>query len=807
MNSQSCSDRICAAFVFLFTLTFYLMTIAPTVTFWDAGEFIATSHILGIPHPPGTPLFVLLGRVWSLLTFFSVAFQMNLFSAICGSLSTMFLYLILARILRETTAGEKDRFTPLMVHGGALSGAIISSFMITVWDNTTETEVYVLVLITISLFSWLTLRWRDTLAQDKRTNAFVLISFLSGLSVGNHLMALLVIPSVILFVVMLDWRTLVNLKTLLAIVAFFLLGLSVHLYLPIRASLDPSINEADPSTWEAFKEVLTRKQYGSRSIFERSADLFRYQIPLYFIYFSDQFGRIGLAWPFGAVGLWGMWEHYRRERKSFFYFLLLFLITSLGLVIYLNFKVGHTQALDEVPNPLLHEVRERDYFFIVSFVVFGLWIGLGLASLFRFLMRSLATRIRENRVYTYGLALVVFSPSLLPLILNYHRADRSGDFIAYDYAYNILQSVEPYGLIFTNGDNDTFPLWFLQEVIGLRKDVTVANLSLLNTPWYIKQIRDRVFPRPDELSPETRSFFQREGFDMTDLDLTSPFVSWSDKMIDALYPQRIPWSLRFVAGDLSHEYPKGTIFFVKDLMVLHILEANAWRRPVYFAVTVSDDNKVDLFSHLVMEGLVYRIEEIPADSIVNIRREIAYIPETKTYINTERTAHLLNDVYQYRSVFDEAVYKSPNTLKLLNNYAAAYSYLGRTMLGGKELSSAIECYEKAYRFASEGDRFLYLLGSLYAQDGQGDKADVYFRRFLESGEGDPQYLFQMASFLLRGGDTIRGVEYLEEVTGVNPDHEGAYRLLDRIYRQKGEAGKAEELRHRRGVREPGGTPQ
>lgn len=796
------ANTLVAFFVFLFTLIVYLRTIAPTVTFWDAGEFIATSHILGIPHPPGTPFFVLLGRVWSLLPFFPVAFEMNFFSALCGAISATFIYIIVAKILREWVIGDSDFASSLVVHGGGVSAAAASSFLITVWENTTETEVYILALVTIFLFAWLMFRWRDTLSSNHRTNVLVLISFVSGLSVGNHLMALLIGPSIILFVLLIDWRTLINARTLLAIVVFFFLGLSVHLYLPIRAALDPAINEADPRTWDAFWEVLTRKQYGSRSMLIRSADFFRYQIPLYFIYFRDQFGNDFLMWFLSAVGLWGIWEHFRRERNSFYFFMLLFLLTSLGLVIYLNFKIGHTQALDEVPNAQLHEVRERDYFFIVSFVVFGIWIGIGLASLLNLLRKVLSREWIGNKVVVSGLACLVFLPSFLPIMTNFHRADRSGNYIAYDYAYNILQSVEPYGIIFTNGDNDTFPLWFLQEVIELRQDVIVINLSLLNTPWYIRQMRDKQLPAPEELSAETVAFFEKEGYDLSGVDLSSPIVRMSDGMINALYPQRIPRSFRFTAGKMSREYPKGSVFYVKDLMVLHILEVNQWKRPIYFAVTVSDDNKVDLYDYLIMEGLVYSIHEERADELVKQDESLFFIPETNTYINVRKTKQLLDNVYAYRSVFDEDVHKSRNTRKLLNNYAAAYSYLGRSLLGKEDLTTAIECYENAYKFASNNDRFLYLLASLYAQNGQGDIADQRFRQFIADKPSDPRYLLQMASFFLRGGDSTWASSYLEESIVENPDMKEAYRLLKNIYDQRGEIEKAENVQRKWIVRYP-----
>ena len=179
---------------------------------------------------------------------------------------------------------------------------------------------------------------------------------------------------------------------------------------------------------------------------------------------------------FLALGALGLREHYRKDRASWLYLASLFAILSVGLVYYLNFKLGYSfpdQGIEK-------EVRERDYFFVVGFSVWGLIAGIGLAGLWKSLSRNLGSMKMASPVLLLALA---------PLILNFQRASRSDDYSARDWAYNLLMSVEPYALIFTNGDNDTFPLWYLQEVEGIRRDVVVAVTSYLNTDWYVKQLR------------------------------------------------------------------------------------------------------------------------------------------------------------------------------------------------------------------------------------------------------------------------------------------------------------------------------
>ena len=181
--------------------------------------------------------------------------------------------------------------------------------------------------------------------------------------------------------------------------------------------------------------------------------------------------------------------------------MVLFGTLSLGLVVYLNFKYSYSIP-EAVGNFGLHEVRERDYFFIASFSVWGLWAGIGLVAIWNWLAR--------NRFGTLLRASPILVLALVPLALNW--ASRAGDYAARDWAYNILMSVEPYGVLFTTGDNDTFPLWYLQEVEAVRRDVTVVIMQYLETPWYTKQIRDLARPCPPGVSADddpTRIICQR----------------------------------------------------------------------------------------------------------------------------------------------------------------------------------------------------------------------------------------------------------------------------------------------------------
>ena len=184
--------------------------------------------------------------------------------------------------------------------------------------------------------------------------------------------------------------------------------------------------------------------------------------------------------PF-ILGMIGMVYQFRRDPQHALAVLALFFVTGLAIVLYLN-----------QPDP---QPRERDYSYVGSFFAFAIWIGLGYAAIIEMIKENLAKKgegIKElaTPVMASVLILVLLISPVQMLAQNFHSHNRSGNYVAWDYSYNILASCEPNGILFTNGDNDTFPLWYLQEVEEIRTDVRIVNLSLLNTDWYIKQLKE-----------------------------------------------------------------------------------------------------------------------------------------------------------------------------------------------------------------------------------------------------------------------------------------------------------------------------
>jgi tetratricopeptide (TPR) repeat protein len=285
---------------------------------------------------------------------------------------------------------------------------------------------------------------------------------------------------------------------------------------------------------------------------------------------------------------------------------------------------------------------------------------------------------------------------------------RSGNYVAWDYSYNILMSCEPNAVLFTNGDNDTFPLWYLQEVEGIRKDVRVVCLSLLNTPWYIKQLRD-VEPRvPINLSDSAVDRLAPIAWEEQ-----QSYIAVPDAVVEALRPtlgaeERSSLSNR-VTFTLRPTFADGQGLRVQDLMILRILQEAKWHRPVYFAMTVAEDAKVGLNDYLRIDGLAFKV-----------------VPYRVRHLNTDRMRDNLLTQFQYRGLNDPMVHLNVSTVKLLQNYRSAFMELARDYLSLGQAEEAMSLLDAmAERMPAEvlpyfDERHALAVSDLYRRAGYPD---------------------------------------------------------------------------------------
>ena len=528
-------------------------------------------------------------------------------------------------------------------------------------------------------------------------------------------------------------------------VLMVLIGYSTYALIFIRSAADPPIDENDPETAEAIVSYLEREQYGPTPIFKGTSfndrtnqpDLgekvfprrhsqmpahwqvyarydsdfeffWKYQVGhMYVRYFLWNFsGResdvqnarsiTGIPFIDGEyetffqtpserasrnryfalpllLGLLGMLYHFSMDWRRAFCVLVLFLITGLGIILYLN------------QSPM--QPRERDYSYVASFFAFSLWIGIGATGITQFVVDW----VRE-RVSGFERGMLIVLPAVLFLavpgwmaIENYDDHDRSGRYVAPDYAYNMLNSVEQNGILFTNGDNDTFPLWYLQEVEGVRRDVRVANLSLLNTPWYIRQLKHQ-FSRDSAPLPISLEDGQiaNIGYQLwrpqtVTLPVDIPQLVGSTEVYVAEDVVGIESPMQWLVRGRSMGTNPSTgedvsVLYAADIAVLDIVRTNAlqgWTRPIYFAVTVSPDGQVDLQNYFQLEGQASRV--LPIRHQERLGRAIPTL-----------TPERLRG-FRFRNLDDPTVYYDENIRRMTDNYRNVFAHTALALAeNGKE---------------------------------------------------------------------------------------------------------------------------
>lgn len=902
---------ILAGVVFVVVLGAYLYSVAPTAAFWDCGELIAASFVLGIPHPPGTPLFVAIGRLFSLIPFNpEIAFRVNMIPVLFGALCCSLIYLIVVQLI--SLYRERDKH-PWLKHAAGVFGALMCAFAYSFWDNCVEAEVYGPSAAVALAVLYMAMRWRRGLEAGTGDNRLVLLAvFMLFLSTGIHFTPMIVVFAVLIFCLLVNRRAMLQLRlfefafgmlTVISITAMpaggaetfilklvvaalmlaaiyfgiqvmersettwsvifglallfgavgvgylasggemmdntvlllasptvaviemwveapallalfavgyagylwwlhtrgrldmryvgLMLGLifiagSVQFIMLVRARANPPINEVDPSTWRDFVSVLRREQYDPMKLLPRKTQFLTEgdyrqgtnpafglivgvfeQFKFYLRYFLWQWGGerffdifLRVRWQalFGLVppllGLWGMWQQFKNEKKSFALIFIAFLVASLGLIGYLNLKYSPS---DPRPQLQFREVRERDYFYAFSFVFYTIFIGVGAYAF----LRRVAEAVKERKYIVWLTTGATVAYGFVPMVLNYPDITRRHNWIPAEYGYNMLVSCPgEKAVIFTNGDNDTFPLWFMQtvpsRVAGLDptfgKNVAVANLSLLNTPWYCKQLKewgapisftlDEIARLPQGFIGDNNRTFLLKDVMMRDIVATAAGV-------------KLRWPTDYSSS--SEEY-KRKVFG----------GGYQARSPVYFATTVSNDNLVDFSGHLVLEGLVNRV--VPTFG--------------QNQVDADRTYDLLFNVYKMNSMLDPRVVKDDNTRGLLINYAASYLALANEYQRLERTREAQDVLARAMDFELDDQRrvpLFYHLSIFALLNHDYDNAIAYLDSIEALGFTDPELTMRRGMAQQGKGDLEAAEREYVSAVAASPSRPEPVQALYRFY--------------------------
>ena len=744
-------NTLVAWLTFAIAAVVYGLTIEPTASLWDCPEFIACGYKLEIGHPPGAPFFMLVANLFSQFASepSQVALMVNLLSALLSAGCIFFLFLTITHLAKKLIIGRaaadpvlSSQFLILSSHYSlnhvviieacGLVGALAYTFSDTFWFSAVEAEVYAFSSFLTAVMFWLILKWENEADNTRSDRWILLIAYITGLSIGVHLLCLLCLPAMA-FVV---WfrkpklmRRLVRerrrvFKLLLACMLVFLLGFSSYGVILIRANACPPMCENEPKTLSTLGSYLSREQYGQTPLYPRiysaqhakayedwlgniehqdgvptKAANWRYFLSyqvnfMYWRYFLWNFvGRqnniqgygevehgnwitgfrwiddwllgcdtsklpsdlkenkghnvfYGLPLLLGLLGMFWQWQRGREGRQQLWIVSLLFVMTGLAIVVYLN------------QTPM--QPRERDYAYVGSFYAFAIWIGLGVA------MISEKVKVNSEKLATAVAAVVSIICLLVPVQMasqTWDDHDRSGRYTCRDFGYNYLMTMQDEGhpVIFTNGDNDTFPLWYNQEVEGVRRDTRDCNLEYLQTDWYIDQMKRPAYDSPALPISWSHEDYQEGKLEYLPINTDSlTITSGKDTMVISLKEK---------------EY-----LLKNELMVLEMLSNAVWSRPFYVSISLGN-NLSFLRDHLVLEGLAYRIS-----------------PTVKgLQVDVERLYENIMHRFRYGGLSTKGLYVNEDVKRMANTHQLIMSVLIDSLLQQGDSKRALEVCRKWQR--------------------------------------------------------------------------------------------------------------
>lgn len=810
--------------VFAIALLTYALTMEQTASFWDCGEFIACAFKLQVPHPPGAPFFLLIGRIFSMFALgdvTKVAFWVNMLSVLCSAFTILFLYWTITLLAGKLIGKRNEDLTTgdiILMIGSGIVGALAYAWSDSFWFSAVEAEVYAMSSFFTAIVIWAVFKWERIEDSAEENRWLIFIAYLTGISIGVHLLNLVTIPAlalvyyfkkypkpsvfgglmafaggllvlaiinsgiipglpglagkfeiffvntfglpyksgvivfVILFLGSLVWAIRYShktekilLNTCLLSFAFVLMGYASYLTVLVRSEYNPPINENDPSDVLSFVSYLKREQYGSRpllygpsftskpvsqkpestvyskkdgkyivqghrydydyepgssmlfprmystqpghpQLYQQMTGLAEGQKPtmvqnisfllshqlghMYWRYFlwnfagreSDEEGAgTLLPWDISKIypssiannkghnnflmlplilGIAGVLALYFRRKKDLLVLGLLFILTGVALVIYLN-------------SPPV-EPRERDYIYVGSFYIFCVWIGLGVIALANGLQNWVGDHYKSAVLASIlGLAI----PAIM-VIQGWDNHNRSNRYHSVDFAKNLLNSCAPNAILFTGGDNDTFPLWYVQEVEGFRTDVRVCVQTFLGIDWYIRQLKRKMNKSealPLSLDTSSYAFGKNDYLPFYEIPSVKSGINLKE-YLQLIQQQNRAIQVPLTSGEMASILPSSTFFlpvntkevekmniikkdllptlsdsmswkigekdlYKSDLVMLDIIASNNWKRPVYFSSTMGNSNNLGLKEYMQLEGYTYRLlpVRIPgaADGYVN----------------------------------------------------------------------------------------------------------------------------------------------------------------------------------------------
>lgn len=576
------SAAVLAIAAFVFWQTAY-----PTITWWDSSRYSLAAATLGVTSSPGSLLLTLIGWVTTRGTVgLTTARTLELTGAAIAVATIGLVYVAGLRVRR--LANPSGVPLGLRSRVGAGLGALAFAFSATLWEYATQFTPYILSAAFTALIFIAMLRWWRVADEAKAWRDLALLTLLFGLDFSVHRTNAMLLPAAVAWIVIRRPATVIQPISWLAALGGLLLGLSVQLLvMPIANGTQSPINMAEPSTWARFWDYVSLAQVGGGfliTVWPRNAPVWSFQVVDFLRALGDNFFTLngplgpaglipGLTAVFALVVLW------RRDRRLGLALSTVVLLHAITTIAYFNIPATYFRSL------------YRHY--LPVFVVVAILAACGTSIAWDGIVA--AARRRANALTLGGAALGAVLIALAPaaqLARNWSANDASRRYFARDYAINALGPLPPNAIYFTVGDNDTFPLWYVQAVEHFRPDVIVVNLSLANADWYIGQLARRYPSFPVRNFPR------------------APRDSSAVVVIPGARPDVLGLPAGTVLPDSIRVRPAprfGSTMLPADWVLLDLVRNNAWRRPLAVSATAGEDGLGWLKPYARLEGLFWRI--------------------------------------------------------------------------------------------------------------------------------------------------------------------------------------------------------
>lgn len=548
-------------FAFAIPFIVYLITLAPTVTFIDSGELATVASKLGVAHPTGYPLFTILGKIFTLIPVGDEVYRLNLMCAVISSLAivmffNLMTFLFTDKNLLEITSVENKIFSKYTIYNISLASSLILAFSRTFWETANAIEVYSLHTLFLITNIYLILKAcsfdpKKEQSILKKEKYWILFAFVLGLSFTNHLSTIFLSVGCLYLYFAVNGLKSDSFKRILLLGIPFLLGFSVYMYFPIRAENDV-LSWGYPHNFENFWRHFTGKQFSiwMFSSFENAGKQFSYftkNYPIEYFYIP-----LLIAIP-------GLFEIYGRSKKLFYYTLLLFGFCVLYAINY--------------------DIYDIDSYFLLAFIVTGIWIGFGLMFL--------AKKLNHYKQLSFAFLLIC----IIPLSQNFSEADESKNYFVKDYTLNIFKSASDKAIILsTQWDFWISSSFYQQYVKNIRPDIAVIDKELMRKSWYMHylekhypDIYDKSRVEFETYLTELLKFEKNSGrytkpvteTDKQDLlKIQTSFVNLLNSILDKNYNERNFYTTFEIESDKNEKFGKEYVRVPEGLLIKYSKDKN-----------------------------------------------------------------------------------------------------------------------------------------------------------------------------------------------------------------------------------------